>query len=994
MSLPNPMADPLSAAVAEPVTPAINRIPYSTYRIQLRADFGFDDVGRLADYLERLGISDLYLSPLFRSRKESSHGYDVVDHTRTEREFGDSAAFAAMARSARDRGMGILLDVVPNHMGINDPGNRWWNDLLENGEVSRYASYFDIDWHRFGENLAHKILLPLLGDHFGRVLERGEFRIGYQLGRFQVSHYDNQFPLTPPSWPAILRSMLEHLDEAAPRDFRDAVAESARTELESITTQLVNLPPKTDHSEGALRERYREQQVASRRLQRLVDHSPEVREALDKAVEQINGTPGKPSTYDALEALLAEQWYRLAFWRVAADEINYRRFFDINDLAAIRVEQPEVFEAVHTLVERLLGEGQITGLRIDHPDGLLDPRQYFENLQRLYRRGQESETANGRPTQLYVVVEKILSGEEALPPDWPVCGSTGYELLNDFGRLLVSGPGVARLRREYSEIVDEEMSPAQIVYQSQKEILNHAMSSELHVLAGRLHRLAQRHRMSRDFTFPVLLRAMRELIACFPVYRTYVSSRGWEVDQADRARVLAAVRTAKRRNPAMAWTALDFLAEVLLLEYPSADEPDRDEFREFVLKFQQVTGPVTAKGIEDTAFYRYYPLASLNEVGGELGAEPLSVERFHRRMQQRAGTWPHALSATATHDTKRGEDVRARLHVLSEVAEPWLSAVRRWQDLNRPLLRSVGDAAAPSLNEEYLLYQTLVGTWPLAPMNEPQQAEYTERIAAYLLKALREAKVNTSWTNPAEEYEEAIQGFARDLLDPVRSAEFLGELGTMVASIADAGFVNSLAQVVLKCTVPGVPDFYQGTELWDFSLVDPDNRRPVDYAQRRQALELLQQQFADDPAELLRELLEAWPDPRIKLLVVWRALRTRAELAALFQQGDYIPLPVSGDRSNHVVALARRFGERWCIAAASLRVHGLLAEEPGAGARGLPAIDWGDTTIELPADAPRRWKDALNSRVLETELNGAGTYSLPAQAVLAPLPVAILTSAD
>ncbi len=972
----------------------MSRIPRATYRLQLRGDFGFREVGRLVEYYEHLGISDLYLSPLFRSRKDSSHGYDVVDHAAMEREFGEPSDFSAMAEQVRTCGMGILLDVVPNHMGIHDPGNRWWSDVLENGEVSRYADYFDIDWHRLAANMRHKILLPVLGDHFGRVLERGELQLSYRAGRFQLGYQQSRFPLTPHSWPAILRPALLAYCAATGGDGCESPADPEQIELESIISQLLNLPPKTDRSRSASRERYREQGVASGRLERLVDSSSRVRTALEAAIGQINGLAGDPSSFDTLECLLDEQWYRLAYWRVAADEINYRRFFDVNDLAAIRVELPEVFQAVHALVERLLAKGEITGVRIDHPDGLLDPPLYFESLQKLYRRNRPNTAEEPSADRLYVVVEKILSGEEPLPADWPVCGTTGYELLGDLSRLLVDRAGVQRLRRDYASVTGMEQSPAEVVYESKKRILDDTMSSELHVLAGQLHRLTQRHRMSRDFTFLTLLRALRELVACFPVYRTYVTSRRWEVDEADYGRIRTAVRLAKRRNPTMEWNALDFLASVLLLEFPAGTEgSEREEFRQFVLKFQQVTGPVTAKGIEDTAFYRYCPLASLNEVGGELQAEPLSVEQFHRRMQHRGSDWPHSLSATATHDTKRGEDARARLHVLSEVAGDWLEVARRWQGLNRPLECCSGGESIPDRNEEYLLYQTLVATWPLAPMNDSQRIEYVNRIVAYMQKALREGKMHTSWNHPSDDYEEAALGFVRNVLDPARSSPFLEELQEFVEGIADAGFINGLAQVVLKSAVPGVPDFYQGTELWDFNLVDPDNRRPVDYTQRRQWLDQLQRRHGVDPLGLLQELLRVWPDPRIKLLVVWRTLQARAEFADVFQRGSYLPLPVSGARASHAVALARRCGDRWVVAAVPLHVQTLLRKTERLGAAGgLAAIDWQDTMIELPPEAPRRWKDAFSGQTIDTEPNLEGSWRMAAGRFLAPLPVGLLTS--
>jgi (1->4)-alpha-D-glucan 1-alpha-D-glucosylmutase len=957
----------------------VKYVPRATYRLQLRSGFGFDEVAHLIDYLHMLGVSDLYLSPLFRARRESSHGYDVVDHATIEPEFGTLNSFQATARATRKQGMGILLDLVPNHMGINDPGNKWWHDVLESGELSRYAKNFDIDWDRHAENLRHKILLPTLSDHFGHELEQGKLHVVYKAGRFYVDYFGAQFPLAPDTWPAILNLVTDQAKYS-----RETTAQ-----LRTIVDRLQNLPSRDDHSEAAREYRYHSQGEATRQLKEMERKSPDFRPALAEALSRLNGRPGDPASFDELEQLLNRQWYRLANWRAAADEINYRRFFDINDLAAIRVEDPEVFEAVHALADKLLKEDLITGLRIDHPDGLLNPPQYFDDLQRMFQQHRgEGEGANNK---LYVVVEKILTGEEPLPQSWPVSGTTGYELLNDISRLLVSGPGLETLRNEYETLCDVEETPLEVIYASKKQILAESMSSELHMLAGRLHRLTQRHRMSRDFTFSGLLRALGEVIACFPVYRTYVPPQGWEVDDADYGRVMTAVRWTKIRNPTMDWTTLDFIASVLLLQFPSFDEPDREHFRDFVLRFQQVTGPVTAKGIEDTSFYRYYPLAALNEVGGELTATAHTAEDFHRRMQHRAADWPHGLSATATHDTKRGEDVRARLLVLSEVADDWLLVVRRWRELNRPLFRTIRDSQVPNPNEEYLLYQTVVGTWPGKFTNDAELSEYTNRITAYMQKALREAKQSTSWASPAEDYENAVLDFTRDLLNPVTSGQFHNDLSIFVESIADAGFINGMAQVVLKATVPGVPDTYQGCEHWDFNLVDPDNRRPVDYAKRREQLYELASRYRQDPKELLESLLQDWPHSRLKLFVTWRLLQARSHSPELFANGEYIPLTISGARSNHVLAFARRYDEQWALCIVPMHIQELVKHGRNDSFR-PPVVGWGDTVIELPSGAPPHWHDALAEQTLATETGADGSYTLPVARALSTLPVSVLLS--
>ena len=970
------------AAAAE--APALNRVPRATYRLQLRPEFGFGEVRELVPYLSRLGVSELYFSPLFRAREESSHGYDVVDHGAIQPDFGGMDGFVAAAAAAQEHEMGIVLDVVPNHMGINDPGNRWWRDVLENGPAARFADYFDIDWSPPAENLKGKVLLPFLGRPFGETLESGEIQLTYDDHRFQIAYFDRRFPVSPRTWPPILTRMLLH------GSMPDGAAD--RQELESIATQLRHLPPPGDPTGAAARERYREQRIAARRLSMLHDESPPVQEALRTTLAEYNGQQGDPKSFDLLEDLLSEQFYRLAFWRVAVDEINYRRFFDINDLAAVRVEIPEVFDAVHELVFRLLRDGLITGLRVDHPDGLLDPLEYFRELQAAYRRCRAGEDGEeGGPELLYVVAEKILSAGEELREDWPVSGSTGYDLLGEIGSVLVDASGVARLRDRYAELSGVTHPPRDVIYQSKLTVLQTAMSSELNVLASQLYRMAQADRGSCDFTLPVLLRALREVIACFPVYRTYVRPRGWDVRDEDRLRIMSAVRWAKRRNPTMPWTAFEYLASVLLLEFPPyLSDEQREAWRRLALKLQQVTGPVTAKGLEDTAFYRYYPLASLNEVGGELECQGLELDELHRRMRHRAAQWPHSLSATATHDTKRGEDVRARLHVLSEIPSQWAEQVLHWNELCAPRLAEVDGEPTPGANELYLFYQTVLGTWPLEAPDDRGWEEYVGRITAYMEKALREAKVHTSWLNPSEEYETVVRTALNKLLTEDRQGRFLREMDALARVIAGAGFVNSLAQLVLKTALPGVPDFYQGCEFWDFRLVDPDNRRPVDFAARRAALESLASRHAEEPDSLLQELAQGW-DNRLKLFATWRCLQLRARLHDVFSHGEYVPLSVEGRFREHVISFARLAGETWVVAVTARHPFGLRQRAPDQaevdGPRRFCGDLWDDTQIVLPDRAPHEWTEGISGRSVAAEAE-----SLPLREVFSLLPAALLAA--
>lgn len=955
-----PCSSPPSSS--PPSSPQFNRIPTATYRVQLRKDFGFAEVEQLLDYLHQLGISDLYLSPLFRAREDSSHGYDVVDHGEMASEFGGRVAFDALARRAAQYRIGILLDIVPNHMGVNDPRNAWWNDVLRNGPNATYAEFFDIDWERAATPLNQRVLLPVLGETFGEALESGSLVLQFERGEFCIHYGSLQFPVTPVSWPMILQLVIERLSYNS-----NSPASVDLWELLSVQTQLQNLPA---HPAALLQSDllYREQMIASHRLQQLMARAPKVTQAIQCAVDCFNNraTAQEPKSWERLESLLDAQWYRLAYWRVAADEINYRRFFDINDLAAIRVDRPAVFHQVHALIAELLANGQITGLRIDHVDGLLDPELYLEHLQKLARSNQP-QPENASLTQpargVYVVVEKILSGAEQLPNDWQIAGTTGYELLTQLNLLQISAAGLAELRGQYPQLTGVMASPRDIVYQSKLRIIDNALSSELQMLANQLYRLSWRMRSARDFTLSGLLRSLREIIACFPVYRTYIRSRGWEASQDDHSVVMHAVRMSKLRNPTMEWSTLDFVGKILLLQFsPGTDAELQEELRSFVLRFQQVTGPITAKGTEDTAGYRYFPLTSINEVGSELDAEALSSDEFHRAMQRRGIDWPHALSATATHDTKRGEDMRARINVLSEIAPQAVQGFLAWAERCLALQQAAGHKSIPGRNELYLLYQTLIGTWPTtAPVDQPWD-EYRERINAYMLKAVREAKQHTSWANPAKDYEQALQLFVDGLF--LRSSQVLCGIAEVAQSIASSGLVNSLSQTLLKMTVPGVPDFYQGTEYWDFRLVDPDNRRPVDFVRRAETLAGLLQRYQASPQTVWEELWRAWPTEAIKQFLIWRVLNCRQHAKDAFDATNYTPLTVRGKLADKLVAFLRP-GARHVVVVLAMRQAGeLFAKRPIGTEAEPPLVYWEDTTIQFPSQPPTQWHDQLSDRQL------------------------------
>jgi (1->4)-alpha-D-glucan 1-alpha-D-glucosylmutase len=988
---------------------ARRRVPTATYRLQFNRNFTFHDAHELVPYLHALGVSHCYASPILRACAGSSHGYDICDHSRLNPDLGGEAGFDAFAAALRDHGMGLILDTVPNHMGIADSGNPWWADVLENGPASPYASFFDIDWHPVNPDLENKVLLPLLEDQYGRVLEAGKIRLAYEEGAFSLWHYQTQLPVAPCTYSPVLKRALAALAGAL-GDGHEHVRE-----LRSILTALHYLPARTELSPEKVAERHREKEVVKRRLAALTCAGPEACAAVEAAARAFNGTPGDPRSFDALDRLLERQAYRLAFWRVAAEEINYRRFFDINELAAIRMELPEVFRATHRLLFRLLGEGQATGLRIDHPDGLRDPAAYFRQIQQHYvlacagsaphcrleevaREVAERLTGPAGAGQappawpLYVVAEKILAQGERLPPDWAVEGTTGYDFLNAVNGLFVDGEGREAFDRIYRSFTGAAADYDQLVSSAKKMTMLVSMASEINALAHQLDRIAERNRRCRDFTLNGLTFALREVIACLPVYRTYITGPE-AIARQDRQAVEAAVEEAKRRNPRTAESLFDFVQDAVLLRaLPDFPEADRPRLVEWALKFQQLTGPIMAKSVEDSVFYTYNRLASLNEVGGSPNLYGVSVAAFHRQNAERLEQWPHALLATSTHDTKRGEDVRARLNALSELAGEWQAALARWGRLNSSKKAVVEDQPAPDRNDEYLLYQTLLGAWPAGPPTAVGLAPFADRIARYMWKATKEAKVHTSWVNANEQYDEAVRQFVHRLLPGTTDDPFLKDLLALQRRVALFGYFNSLAQVLLKLTCPGVPDLYQGTELWDFSLVDPDNRRPIDYRRRREVLAELQGRVAlagHDLTSLIRELLADVSDGRVKAYLVSRTLGFRRAHDELFARGAYLPLEASGAKRDHVCAFARYAEEQVVLVVVPRLIVRLVG---GAEQAPLGHGVWGQTRLLLPPELSAR--SYLN--VLTGEVHSPGDYEDTAApligAVLGQLPVALLSS--
>ncbi|MGH8179562.1 MAG: malto-oligosyltrehalose synthase [Steroidobacteraceae bacterium] len=952
--------------------PAEGRIPRATYRVQLNAGFTFKDLTAIVPYLAALGISHVYCSPYFRARAGSAHGYDVVDHNSLNPEIGNREELDRLVAELRAHGMGHILDIVPNHVGVMGSDNAWWMDVLENGQASIYADYFDIDWNPANAALADEVLVPVLADTYGVVLERGDLKLEFEpeTGSFAIHYHEHRMPLDPRTYPRIL----------------DAVLAIARNEeLEGLRRLFGSLPDRRGATSDRIAERNRDKEAHKRALAELLARDAGIRAALDQALAHLAGTPGDPASFDPLHELLESQAFRLAFWRVASDDINYRRFFDVNDLAALRVENEAVFEATHRLVLELIGSGALDGLRIDHADGLYDPLGYF---QRLRQRIAQVTAAAGASRRVYLVAEKITASFERLPGQWPLHGETGYHFANVVNRLLVDSACQGRMDRIYRSFIGEPRQWADIAYECQHRVLRKSLASELTTAANLLARIADGDRRTRDFTLASLWRALAEVIACFPVYRTYVTEGASE---ADRRYIDWAIASAYRRGSAIEQPVFDFVRGALLLELPAQSESARERVRRFAMKFQQITAPITAKGVEDTALYRFNRLVSLNEVGGEPDLFGSSVGAFHTDAQYRARHWPHEMLATSTHDTKRSEDVRARISVLSQMPTEWRRAVDRWRRFNRTRRREVGGRPAPSPDDEYLLYQTLMGSWPLEEPDEAALEAYRQRIEAYMLKAAREAKVRTSWAAPDGEYEDASMQFIGAALERREGNLFLADFCAFNQRVVRFGLLNGLSQTLLKLTAPGVPDIYQGNELWDFSLVDPDNRRPVDYAVRMRLLEDL----AGDPARSqwsARALADDVADPRCKLLLHARVLELRRRDPELFQLGEYLPLRVTGRRAQHLCAFARRLEGRLAVVLAP-RLHLKLMGGAGDDARQLVPLGaeiWGDTAVQLPSRLDSPLRGVLDGTDVPP-IAGDGPPAIRAAAALQSFPVALLT---
>ena len=924
--------------------------PTSTYRLQFNPDFGFRDAIDLLPYLQKLGISHIYASPLLTPTPGSQHGYDVVDPTSLNPELGEESDFQELLAELASRGMGLILDIVPNHMAVSSK-NEWWVDVLEHGQYSRYAHYFDIDWDRGFS----RVVLPTLGDHFGTILENGELKLGIDERGLAVHYYENRFPIEPATYKQVL-SDVRHV-------YRDQVGEE-ETPAEMELGELIEHSRELDAGYGYAVEN---DQIASgmgRRLWNLYRGGKSIQTAFDTVLEQFNGLPGDAESFDRLERLLSVQNYRLTYWRRASEEINYRRFFDIGDLISLRIEDPEVFEAVHALILEYAGTPGLDGFRADHVDGLFDPAHY---AQRLHQRLTE---AGGDPDGYLLLFEKILTGDEQLPSDWEISGTTGYEFAHRVNAVLADPDGFEQLEQHYSDITGIDFDFEDVVFTNKANVLDDLFSGQFETLVDGLVAISRAHRRTRDLSREQLQRSLRSIMVLLPVYRTYIDEQG--VSQRDRLILEQTIDLARSSESGIEDAVWDFLTTVLT-------RPEEciswNAAITWIRRWQQFTGPLMAKGLEDTALYVYTPLASLNEVGGE--PEVLDVDALHQHNLHVADQWSSTMLTSSTHDTKRSEDVRARIAVLSEFADEWTTRLSSWQELNASHRETIGGQIVPDANEEQLIYQTLLGAWPL---DRAEFGTFADRIKEYMTKAMREAKVHTHWIAVNEAHEQAVLRFVERILEADPGGPFFRDLLAFQTRISSFGAWNSLSQVALKLTSPGFPDIYQGNELWDFSLADPDNRRTVDFETRERYVEQIATTSPDDVPELVQQ----WRDGRIKMLVTSRLLRDRYQLPEPFRSGSYLPLDVSGDKAENVIAFARQSGDSWAVTVAPR----LSARLVGPDQAPVGEDVWGDTQLKLPAESASTWVDVITGEPLERGPDGA----IRVADILRRAPVSVLRS--
>lgn len=933
------------------------RIPTATYRLQFHKDFPFSKAKPIIAYLKELGISDLYASPIFRARPSSVHGYDVVDPNQINPEIGGAEEFERLSTEIQRQGMGWLQDIVPNHMAY-DSENSMLMDVLENGPSSAYGSFFDIEWDHPMENMHHKVLAPCLGKFYGQCLEDGEIVLRYDAQGLAVHYYHLRLPISIESYSMVLAPSLNALRRKLGQQDADLI------KLLGVLYTLKNLP-----SSEETRERADQIIFIKNMLWELYTTNDEIKNFLDENIARFNGHRGTPESFNALDQLLAQQHYRLSFWKVATEEINYRRFFNINELISLRIEDASVFSVCHALLFRLIREKKITGLRVDHIDGLYDPARYLERIRQ-------------NVGEIYVVVEKILDLSENLPDDWIVSGTTGYEFTNYVNELFCQSGNEQRFTELYRRFTGLTVPFSDLVSEKKRLIIGRYMAGDVDRLAHLLKRVSSRDRFGGDITLYGLKRALVEVLTFFPVYRSYISHERFGVE--DRNRMQQTLQKAKEVNPGLT-LELSFIGKFLMLEQGEhLTEQEKSQWIDFIMRLQQLTGPLMAKGFEDTTLYIYNRFLSLNEVGGDPSRFGISADDFHLFNLRRGRSWPHSLNATSTHDTKRGEDVRARLNVLSELTDEWESHVFNWGEMNRQHKRLVKGREIPDRNDEYFLYQSLIGGLPLAL---DEHAGFVQRVKEYMIKAVREAKVYTGWLKPDSGYEEAFLEFIEKILAPSEGNSFLDELRGWTRKIARFGGLNSLSQSLLKLTCPGAPDLYQGTELWDLHFVDPDNRQPVDFAQRRKFLTEIKEREKENLKALLTDLLTNWEDGRVKLFMTYKALNFRQRRKELFQNGSYIPLVASGTGADRVCAFARHQGADWTVVAVPRFPTGVFpVDNVPLGRKGA----WEDTALQLPDNSPAAWRNVFTGETLLATESSDGKKCLYLKNLFVDFPVALL----
>jgi (1->4)-alpha-D-glucan 1-alpha-D-glucosylmutase len=916
-----------------------------------------------------LGITDIYSSPIFKAQPASSHGYDITDPRCLNPELGTEGEFDTLTSTLRDHGMGFMLDIVPNHMSAS-PENPFWMDLLENGRFSPFTCFFDVDWNPPCKKLRNRILLPILGTPYPEALQNGELRLSLEKGGLSLNYFNRQFPIDIKSMVVILSHRISSLEKGT------SSANTIPEKLRNIVDGMNALLPHDRFDTTRATEDYDRRQLLKKELLVLLNESPEIQKLLKRNIDLFNGEKGVPDRINLLDKLLQQQPYYLTFWRTGRNALNYRRFFDIDGLIGVKVENPLVFDASHALILRLIQEGKITGLRIDHIDGLYDPLQYLNRLQ--HRAAAKAKKA-GKSPGMYIIVEKILADDEPLSDGWPVYGTTGYDYLNLVNTLFIDTEGMRIVNSTYSKFIGEEDTFDDVVYNKKRQVIDELFAADFNTLVHQLEHLVKKRNSNNIVTCMQLKKALATITACLPVYRTYIN--GKSVNSRDRLYIERSIQKAQQREPNVDGRAMSFIESVLLFKHQVTCNVDYlEDCLRFVMRWQQVTGAVMAKGFEDTALYTYNRLVSLNDVGSDPESKGLSIEEFHHKNVHRQSQWPHTMNTTSTHDTKRGEDVRVRLNVLSELADEWENRLLQWNKWNLPAKQTVAGKPVPEPSMEVLIYQTLLGAWP---NSKGEQPDFIDRFKSYLIKGAREAKTNTSWLLNNMAYEDALLVFTDSILERSTHNKFLADFLEFQRKIAFYGALNSLAQVVLKATSPGVPDFYQGTELWDLNLVDPDNRRPIDYQKRIKLLENFILEEGRGEASLARNLLNSWEDGAVKLYTTYKILTMRRDYTDLFRGGDYIPLQIDGHRQENICAFSRFKDSRWTVVV----VPRLWTRLVPFGTPPLGKQTWGNDLLLIPDSAPKNWSNIFTHENLHASTSG---NCLPLSQILSTFPVAVL----